>query len=281
MITQTPKLFMKVGNQDEFEVSERIHGLRFLGENSSPQFTNNYQDVTNLDGSPFAFETFAKTTINAQFWLHFRDYTDYKLLKHEIYRIFGARQLIRIRTDTDPAKVYFVYPTPFDIAPTKPEASDALFTIPFENPSGYRYSLYRSDTPYTFSQNGWQLGMNLKTDRAPTYHFTSLKFDVYNASDIKIDPYYQRHDLKIICKFKGSSLKLTNKTNNSVWSYNKSSDGNHTVILDGVNSYLDGTNCNGDTDYGNILLEPGYNSIEATGATSVDITFSFPFIYLS
>lgn len=276
-----PKLLLKIGQADEFDISERVTGITYLSEDATPQFVNTYQEVAGLDGSPFAYETFGKTTINIKLWLRFTDYADYKLAKHEIYRLFGSRRLIRLRTNTDPAKVYFVYPTPFEIAIAKAGDHDIEFTIPFENPSGYRYSLFRSDTPYTFDQEGWQVGMNLLTDGFPAYQFTTNTFKVYNASDIKVDPYYQKHDLKIICKFVGGSLKITNKSNGTIWEYQKSSNGKEVITLDGIYAYRDGVSCTKDTDYGNLALETGYNDIEVTGATSSDITFSFPFIYLS
>ena len=148
-----------------------------------------------------------------------------------------------------------------------------------DRPNGYRYSLYRSDSlPST--TDGWQFGMNLP-DQLPSYHFTSTSFEVYNASDIAIDSYYQRHDLRVTCKFNGNSLKLTNTTNGSAWTYSKSNDGSHQIVLDGINTYLDGNLANVNTDYGTISLDPGWNSFTATGASSVDVTFSFPFIYLS
>lgn len=272
---------IKIGDQDEFDITKKIRGLTFLAEDSTPQFTNMYHDVESLDGSPFVMETIAKSQVTADFWLHFNDYTDLKLAKHEIYRIFGEKKLIRIRTNTDPAKVYFCYPTPFEIKTSAPGSHDIMFSIVFDNPSGYRYSLFRSDSPYTFNQNGWQVGMNLLTDSVPNYHFTDNKFKVYNASDIKIDPYYKRHDLKIVMKYKGDSIKVTNTTNDTSFTYKKSSDKSKTLILDGVDAFLNGTNCNSDTDFGNISLETGNNSIEVSGATDIDITFSFPFIYLS
>ena len=83
-----------------------------------------------------------------------------------------------------------------------------------------------------------------------------------------------------MCKFSGSSLKLTNKTNNTVWTYNNASNGKESIILDGINTTLDGKAASANTDYGNLVLETGWNDIEATGANSVDITFSFPFVYL-
>ena len=279
-----PYFKMKIAGDDEFNLCERIPELRYLGpgtESSSPQFTNNYQDVSGRDGSPFVSQTFAKRTFNEKFSLHFATWDEFLLARSEIYSIFGTRQKIRVRTDSSPTKVYFGYVTPFDIAPYKDGGYDADFTIPFDVPKGYRYSLFRSDTPYTDEQNGWSFGMNLPDE--PTdlnYHFTSNNFRVYNASDIKVDPYYQNHDLKILVKFNGSSLKITNKTTNTEWQYNEGNDGSKQIILDGITTFLDGDDVSGKTDYGNLSLNPGWNEIECTGANSVDITFSFPFIYL-
>lgn len=277
-----PYIMIKVGDHQEINLCDQIPGLRYLGlddASSSPQFTNQYQDTTGTDGSPFVGQTFAKRTFSEKFWLSFSEYEDLVLAKHEIYRLFGSRKLVRVRTDTSPGKVYFGIPTPFDIAPISAGSNNANFSIPFDVPNGYRYSLYRSDVlPST--TDGWQFGMNLP-DQLPSYHFTSTSFEVYNASDIAIDPYYQRHDLRVTCKFNGNSLKLTNTTNGSVWTYSKSNDGSHQIVLDGINTYLDGNLANVNTDYGTISLDPGWNSFTATGASSVDVTFSFPFIYLS
>jgi hypothetical protein len=273
---------IKVGDHQEINLCDQIPGLRYLGlddASSSPQFTNQYQDTTGTDGSPFVGQTFAKRTFSEKFWLSFGGYEDLVLAKHELYRLFGSRKLVRVRTDTSPGKVYFGIPTPFDIAPISAGSNNANFSISFDVPNGYRYSLYRSDVlPST--TDGWQFGMNLP-DQLPSYHFTSTSFEVYNASDIAIDPYYQRHDLRVTCKFNGNSLKLTNTANGSVWTYSKSNDGSHQIVLDGINTYLDGNLANVNTDYGTISLDPGWNSFTATGASSVDVTFSFPFIYLS
>lgn len=281
-----PFFKMKIGNGDEFDIADKVPGLTYLGvddASSSPQFTNNYQDSSGKDGSYFVSQTFDKRTFNERFLLSFIDWEDYQLAKHEIYKLFGQRELIRVRTDVNDAKVYFGYVDPFDIAPTESGSSFANFSIPFELPNPYRYSLYRSDSLYTFKQAGWQYGMNLP-DNADNvdYHFTTSNFQVYNASDIRVDPYFQNHDLKIIIKFNGDSLQIHNKTTDTSWKYNESSDGNHTITWDGeaLTTYLDGDQVNGKTDFGYLSLDPEWNDIECTGANSVDITFSFPFIYL-
>ena len=75
-------------------------------------------------------------------------------------------------------------------------------------------------------------------------------------------------------------MKITNNTNGSEWSYIKASNGEESIILDGINTTLNGNPASANTDYGNIILDTGWNDIAVTGADSVDITFSFPFIYL-
>lgn len=282
-----PFIKLKIGSGDEFNLADKVPGLSYLGQDdssSSPQFTNSYQDSTGRDGSIFVGQTFAKRTFNERFLLETRNWTDFQLAKHALYRIFATRRAIRVRTDVNSAKVYFGYPTPFDITPGSPGANYANFTIPFDVPSGYRYSLYRSDSSYTFKQNGWQFGMNLPVNPSNVgYHFTTDKFKVYNASDIDVDPYYQNHDLQMIIKFSGSSLKIHNKTTDTTWTYNEGSDGNHTIVWDGqlLTTYLDNQQVNGKTDFGYIKLAKEWNEIECTGASQLDITFSFPFIYLS
>lgn len=280
-----PFFKMKVGNGDEFDITDKIPDLKYLGvddASSSPQFTNNYQDLSGKDGSFFVSQTLAKRTFNERFVLFTRNWEEYQLAKHEIYKLFGQRKLIRVRTDINSAKVYFGYVNAFDISPIQSGANYANLTIPFDLPKPYRYSLYRSDSPYTFRQAGWQFGMNIPSRDVLNYHFMTSSFRVYNASDIKVDPYFQNHDLKMIIKFNGSSLKVHNKTTDTTWTYNESSDGSHTIIWDGqlLSTYLDGNQVNGKTDFGYLSLDPEWNDIECTGANSVDITFSFPFIYL-
>lgn len=280
-----PFFKMKVGNGDEFNITDKIPDLKYLGvddASSSPQFTNNYQDLSGKDGSSFVSQTLAKRTFNERFVLFTRNWEEYQLAKHEIYKLFGQRKLIRVRTDINSAKVYFGYVNAFDISPIQSGANYANLTIPFDLPKPYRYSLYRSDSPYTFKQAGWQFGMNIPSRDVLNYHFMTSSFRVYNASDIKVDPYFQNHGLKMIIKFNGSSLKVHNKTTDTTWTYNESSDGSHTIIWDGqlLSTYLDGNQVNGKTDFGHLSLDPEWNDIECTGANSVDITFSFPFIYL-
>lgn len=275
---QEPKLYMKIGDEAEFDIADKVKGLKYLGDDSTLASTNQLLQVPGIDGTVYQYKTYSNYQVPAKFFLRFEDWQDYKLAKHQVNRLFSSRKMIRIRTDTEPAMVRFVMPNPPEIAPTEAEAHYSSFTENFDNPSGYRYSLYRSDSLPSIA-NGWQFGMNLP-EPLPSYHFTNKSFKVYNASDIAIEPYKQKHDLRILFKFSGSQMKITNKTNGSSYTYNNSSNGNEQIILDGISTTLNGNPASANTDYGTVTLETGWNDIDVSGADNVDITFSFPFIYL-
>lgn len=276
---QHPKLLLKIGNDPEFNIADKVQGLKYLGDNPTPVINNSFLDVSGVDGSQFQFTTFSRYQVPAKFLLRFNDWQDFKLAKHQFYRLFAQRKEIRMRTDVESSIVRFVYPNLPEIAPAEDGAHYSLFTMNFDNPSGYRYSLYRSNAVYDFSNDSLQFG-ELSIDEKFNYHFTSNTFRVYNPSDIAIDPFGQKHDLKVVCKFSGSSMKLLNTTNGSEWEYKKSSSGNDSIILDGINTTLNGDPASVNTDYGNLILDTGWNGFTVSGASSVDITFSFPFIYL-
>lgn len=279
MSTQ-PALYVKYGDEDEINVSEVVTGLKFLGDDENPNPLSTYLTNAGLDGENPITTTYGKTIVTCKFWLHFGSWYDFKLAKREINKIFSRRGYMRLRTDSEPYIVKYVKPVPFELAPTEDGSHFSTFSIAFENPKGYRYSYVRSDELDDNTPTGWQLGMNLLSQEDMAYHFTSTDFKVYNASDIAVDPYGQKHDLKITIAFSGDSLTLTNATNGSKWTYNKPAIKSDSIVLDGIVTTLNGDPASANTDYGNIMLEPGYNSISVTGATDVDITFSFPFIYI-
>lgn len=276
---QNPQLYLKIGDDPEFNIADKVQGLRYLGDNSTPTISNSYLDVAGVDGSQFIYSTFSRYQIAANFFLRFTDWQDFKLAKHQFYRLFGQRKIIRMRTDVESSIVRFVYPNLPEIKPSQDFAHDALITMNFDNPSGYRYSLYRSNSIYGFKTGNLQFG-ELGLDSAPNYHFTTNSFKLFNPSDIAIDPYGQKHDLQVVCHFSGNSMKIANASNGSEWEYTKPANSSDTIILNGINTTLNGQPASANTDYGNLILDTGWNDFTVTGANSIDITFSFPFIYL-
>lgn len=276
---QHPKLLLKIGNDPEFNIADKVQGLKYLGDNPTPVINNSFLDVSGVDGSQFQFTTFSRYQVPAKFLLRFNDWQDFKLAKHQFYRLFAQRKEIRMRTDVESSIVRFVYPNLPEIAPAEDGAHYSLFTMNFDNPSGYRYSLYRSNAVYDFASDSIQFG-ELDTGEKPNYHFATNSFKVYNPSDIAIDPYGQKHDLQVVCHFSGNSMKIANASNGSEWEYTKPANSSDTIILNGINTTLNGQPASVNTDYGNLILDTGWNDFTVTGANSIDITFSFPFIYL-
>lgn len=276
---QHPKLLLKIGNDPEFNIADKVQGLKYLGDNPTPVINNSFLDVSGVDGSQLQFTTFSRYQVPAKFLLRFDDWQDFKLAKHQFYRLFAQRKEIRMRTDVESSIVRFVYPNLPEIAPAEDGAHYSLFTMNFDNPSGYRYSLYRSNAVYDFASGSIQFG-ELDTGEKPNYHFATNSFKVYNPSDIAIDPYGQKHDLQVVCHFSGNSMKIANASNGSEWEYTKPANSSDTIILNGINTTLNGQPASVNTDYGNLILDTGWNDFTVTGANSIDITFSFPFIYL-
>lgn len=277
MLTIEATFLLKLQGQDEFNITDRLPNVEYLGGDSTPAFNNVYQDNTTRDGSRLTSVNFSKLLYTANFLLRSQDYYDQKLLRHEIYQLFGDRNLVRFRTDSDPQKVMYGRPTSFEIKFIADGYDDSLFAIQFEIPSGYKYSLNRSDS---VTVDEISFGMNFHLDEKPTYTQTANSFRIYNPSDIAVDPYYQRHDLMLLIKFAGSSYQITNTTNGSSYKYNNASKGADNIVLNGLSTILNGQPASQNTDFGFIKLEKGWNDIMVQGATSHTTTFSFPFIYI-
>ena len=139
------------GSDTEVNCKDITSGLEFLGDDSDPLLTNTYGTDDGLDGATYAFQQRTQNVVNAKFLLHFTDGYDFKMKKHTLAKFFVQKGLYRIRTDAEPAIVKYVYAGNFTITPFSDGSNDAVFTIPFDNPSGLKYSLGYSDDVMDFN----------------------------------------------------------------------------------------------------------------------------------
>lgn len=276
-------LRIKIGNDDEFDANSITKDLQFLELTTTPQFANTYQNITGVNGSIYTTGQFNKSTVNLKFVVYFRDWADFDLAKHDIYRTFLTKDIIRVRCDTAPNKVYYCRSNQFDIQIKKVGDLGVVFTVPLDNSSGLAYSICNSDEISNLEKSGnWSYGMNIPNNYPLNYHFTNTNnFTVYNPSDVDINPYLQNDKLSIQVKFTGDNITIKNNTNGSNWTYNKKGNGSDTILINGVNSSLNGNPCSKDTNFGHIQLDKGANDIVISGANTSDITFSFPFVYIA
>lgn len=272
------KFLIKFDGEPEFDITDRIKRIKYLGGKPTPVFINQYQSFAGVDGQQIIGSNFGSMTFNANFFMPADSYDDFNLIRHTLYHIFSSRKLFRIRTGEDLNKCMYVKLNNSSIEQIGSGNDDSLFTLTFDIPSGFKQSLVRSDEFNTL-KNG-SFGMNLATNVPLIYTQTDLSFKIYNPSDTSIDPWINHHDLIIKVNFSGPSMTLTNTTNNTSWTFKKSMGLNDVLQINGITTYLNGTSSGVLTDFGYIKLEKGWNTFTVTGATAHKTTFSFPFLFI-
>jgi hypothetical protein len=271
------KLYVQRDGEEEFDLTEYLPTVKFLNlQNSAPAITGSWLSIEGSDGQRLQSTSFAASTVTISLFMRTKNMAEYRIVKNELQRIFYARTLIRLRSSYDPGRVFWVQATPSDITPIE-GSSQSLVDLSFTNPSGFSQSLVRSDElPEKLSKLGF--GMNIPTNKVLNYHWNQSSLNVFNPSDVGIDPYIQHHDLKIRVKGTGNNFVINNKTNNTSIKVEQALSGSDVFLLDGVLPYLN-NNADVATDYGHIELAKGDNDIEITGLNNIDVTFSFPFLY--
>lgn len=276
-----PKLFIKPPNGDEIDAETITSGLHFLDDDSDPILTTTYTTDTGVDGSVYSTSQVGKNVINARFYLIYGDWYDYKMKKHEIAQFFMQKGLYRIRSDAEPGIVKFVRAGNFTIKNPEDRSHVVQFSIPFDNPSGVKWSLPYSDDVMNYDQNLWQYGMNLPNGIDLQYHFVNEHhFRIWNASDITIDP-AQRYDLKIIVTGQTGKFDMVNQTTGDEIVYVNSLQPNDQLVWDDMYCYCNGELCTDSTNLAWMRLAPGWNEFKIYGYNKVDIRFHFRFVYLN
>lgn len=276
-----PKLFIKPPNGDEIDAETITSGLHFLDDDSDPILTTTYTTDTGVDGSVYSTSQISKNVINARFYLTYGDWYDYKMKKHEIAQFFMQKGLYRIRSDAEPGIVKFVRAGNFTIKNPEDRSHVVQFSIPFDNPSGVKWSLPYSDDLMNYDQNLWQYGMNLPNGIDLKYHFVNEHhFKIWNASDITIDP-AQRYDLKIIVTGQTGKFDMVNQTTGDEIVYVNSLQPNDQLVWDDMYCYCNGELCTDSTNLAWMRLAPGWNEFKIYGYNKVDIRFHFRFVYLN
>lgn len=276
-----PKLFIKPPNGDEIDAETITSGIHFLDDDSDPILTTTYTTDTGVDGSVYSTSQVGKNVINARFYLTYGDWYDYKMKKHEIAQFFMQKGLYRIRSDAEPGIVKFVRAGNFTIKNPEDRSHVVQFSIPFDNPSGVKWSLPYSDDLMNYDQNLWQYGMNLPNGVDLKYHFVNQhSFRIWNASDIMIDP-VQRYGLKIVVTGQTGKFDMVNQTTGDEIVYVKGLQPSDQLVWDGLYCYLNGELCTDSTNLAWMRLASGWNEFKIYGYNKVDIRFHFRFVYLN
>ncbi|ANK59809.1 phage tail domain-containing protein [Loigolactobacillus backii] len=161
------------------------------------------------------------------------------------------------------------------------EADDVwtLVDVPLTNLSGYAQSVVDSVEFMTNPNMYGGFGLNLSQQQC-SYTVTSSLFQIYNPSDIAVDPLQQHHDMTITITGSGAPT-ITNKTNNTKFTFTKSLSSSDTLKIIKVNPYLNNAQDGVDSDHGWIQLEPGWNAIQIDGMSNLKAIFDFAWYFLS
>lgn len=276
-----PKLFIKPPDGDEIDAEDITSGLRYLDDDSDPILTNTYAQDAVTDGQAYSYSQIGMNTINSRFFLKYSDWYDYKMKKHEIARFFMQKGLYRIRTDAEPGIVKFVRAGNFEIKNPEDGTHIVQFTIPFDNPSGVKWSYAYSDELMEYDKNLWQYGMNLPNGQDLQYHFINThNFDIYNASDIDLDP-REKYPVQIIVTGFHGKFDMINETTGDEIIYTEPLAPEDTLVWDKLSVFKNGKLDNGATNLAWIRLKQGWNHFKIYGYDNVDIRFHFRFVYLN
>lgn len=276
-----PKLFIKPPDGDEIDAESITSGLRYLDDDSDPILTNTYAQDAVTDGQAYSYSQVGMNAIKGRFFLKFSDWYDYKMKKHEIARFFMQKGLYRIRTDAEPGIVKFVRAGNFEIKNPENGAHIVQFTIPWENPSGVKWSFAYSDELMEYDKNLWQYGMNLPNGQDLQYHYVNThNFDIYNASDIDLDP-REKYPVEIILTGFHGKFDMVNETTGDEIVYTDPLNPEDTLVWDGLNVYKNGKLDNGASNLAWIRLKREWNHFKIYGYDNVDIRFHFRFVYLN
>lgn len=276
-----PKLFIKPPDGDEIDAEDITSGLRYLDDDSDPILTNTYAQDAVTDGQAYSYSQIGMNTINSRFFLKYSDWYDYKMKKHEIARFFMQKGLYRIRTDAEPGIVKFIRAGNFEIKNPEDGTHIVQFTIPFDNPSGVKWSYAYSDELMEYSKDLWQVGMNLPNGQDLQYHFINThNFDIYNASDIDLDP-REKYPVQIIVTGFHGKFDMINETTGDEIIYTEPLAPEDTLVWDKLSVFKNGKLDNGATNLAWIRLKRGWNHFKIYGYDNVDIRFHFRFVYLN
>ena len=111
-------------------------------------------------------------------------------------------------------------------------------------------------------------------DTYQKYKFTERNFTIWNAGNVTVEP--ETMYLKITATGTNGKLEIRNKTTGDTFKVNAEFGG--TLMIDGMNTQLNGVNVFRDTNKRYISLASGKNDFEIIGQFT-DITIDFRFYY--
>lgn len=232
--------------------------------------------IQGVDGRTVDSTRYETRELAAHFIGRTIDGIDSDLAVNALQQYFATREPFWLVDGYEPFKRWLVKAG--QVTTVENDENWVLVDVLFTNLNGYSKSIVNTLNWENDKQSYSGIGMNLPLSDF-SYTHTNSSFQIYNASDIKVDPLLQHHELTITIKGTGTPT-ITNKANGTSFTYNNAISGSDTLQLVKVNPYLNDKQVGINSNHGWIELEKGFNQIEITGMSSVTSTFDFAWYFL-
>ena len=210
-------------------------------------------------------------------WFNARDTIDYRLLRDELYAYFDRYDYFYVIETNKPTRALkIVIDNPLrDKRITTRVGEMTVNARTIDNP--FWVSLYTTkelnDSGYDALVEKYGLVDSINSDNTK-YKFTDSNFTIWNAGNVTVEP--ETMYLKITATGTNGVLEIRNKTTGDTFKVNAAHGGS--LVINGMNTQLNGVNVFRDTNKRFISLSSGKNDLEVIGQFT-DITIDFRFYY--
>lgn len=238
------------------------------------------RETQEVDGMPGQVDygfVFENRTGVVEFYCEAYDAIDFKLLRNEIYDLFGSYNHLYVAEKELPSRFLRVH-IDDSIEIEQFGIRWGLFSINLTTTElPFWQSTYTTkelnDTGYSAIAEKYGLVDGIH-DELQKYRFTERNFIIWNAGNVEVQPEFMY--LKISATGTNGKLEIRNKTTNETFKLNADYGGD--LILDGMNTLLKGANIFRDTNKRYISIKPRTNEIEVIGKFK-EIQFDFRYYY--
>lgn len=243
----------------------------------SIEVEHNFEDVDGRDGAVLLNTIFKQRTILVRLLYDVIDIQDFYLLRDELNALFVSKQAFYISFKEEPYRRWKVkLAQQFEMLPN-PQME--AFELQFITVNIFGESLATTRTPREWDVDLWAWDGALNWDDADTFIHTTNNFTIKNLGTAPINP--KQSDLEIIVKGNfTSNLTIRNLTTGDTYILNRKLSSGETLVINKVNSLVDGVSVFGQTNKRLINLAAGENRFEITGGTIESIEFNFRFLFM-
>lgn len=233
--------------------------------------------VEGMSGEVNYGTSYTSRDVELTMWFKAKDTIDYRLLRDELYAYFDSYDYFYVIETNKPTRALKIV-IDENIQDKRINTYYGEITINARTVDiPFWVSLYTTkelnDSGYSALVEKYGLVDSIH-DTYQQYKFTDRNFTIWNAGNVTVEP--ETMYLKITATGTNGVLEIRNKTTGDTFKINVAFWG--TLVIDGMNTQIKGTNVFRDTNKRYIRLASGKNDFEVIGQF-IDITIDFRFYY--